>query len=43
VQPEDLPAELVYQCGPSWTDFCIRPLKAGEKNASGDFRTKLGN
>ena len=41
VQPEDLPAELVYQCGPSWTDFCIRSLHAGEKSGSSDFRSKL--
>jgi hypothetical protein len=34
VQPEDLPARLVYQCGPSWTDLCIRSLQAGEKNGS---------
>jgi hypothetical protein len=42
VQPEDLPAQLVYQCGPSWTDLCIRSLQAGEKNGSFDFRPKLG-
>ena len=34
VQPEDLPAQLVYQCGPSWTNLCIRSLQAGEKNGS---------
>jgi hypothetical protein len=38
VQPEDLPAQLVYQCGPSWTDFCIRSLQAGENSGSDDFR-----
>jgi hypothetical protein len=38
VQPEDLPAQLVYQCGPSWTDFCIRTLQAGENSGSSDFR-----
>jgi hypothetical protein len=42
VQPEDLPAQLVYQCGPGWTDLCIRSLRAGEKNGSFDFRAKLG-
>lgn len=33
VQPEDLPAHLLYQCGPSWTNFCIRPLQVGKKAA----------
>jgi hypothetical protein len=32
VQPEDLPAYQVYQCSLSGTDFCIRPLEAGEDN-----------
>jgi hypothetical protein len=38
VQPEDLPAQLVYQCGPSWTDFCIHPLQAGENSGAFNFR-----
>lgn len=42
VQREDLPARLVYQCGPTWTDLCIRSLQAGEKNGSFDIRPKLG-
>jgi len=41
VQPEDLPIQLVYQCGPKWTDLCIRALQAGEKSGSSDFRSKL--
>ena len=41
VQPEDLPLQLVYQCGPSWKNLCIRSLQAGEKNGSFDFRPKL--
>jgi len=32
VQPDDLPASEIYQCGPSWRDLCIRPLQAGERN-----------
>ena len=32
VQPEDLPAYQIYQCSPSGTDLCIRPLEAGEEN-----------
>src|SRR5208282_486077 len=32
VQPRDLPVYQVYQCGPDWTDLCIRPLQAGETN-----------
>src|ERR1700683_1060617 len=32
VQPEDLPAYQLYQCSPSGTDLCIRPLAAGEEN-----------
>jgi len=32
VQPGDLPASQIYQCGPSWRDLCIRPLQAGERN-----------
>jgi hypothetical protein len=42
VKQKDLPAELVYQCGPNWTDVCIRSLQAGEKNGSSDLRTKAG-
>jgi len=32
VQPEDLPAYQLYQCSPSGTELCIRPLEAGEEN-----------
>jgi hypothetical protein len=32
VQPGDLPAYQLYQCSPSRTDLCIRPLEAGEEN-----------
>jgi hypothetical protein len=32
VQGEDLPAYQIYQCSPSGTDLCIRPLEAGEDN-----------
>jgi hypothetical protein len=32
VQLEDLPVYQVYQCSPSGTDLCIRPLEAGEDN-----------
>ncbi len=32
VQPEDLPAYQIYQCGEDWTKLCIRPLAAGELN-----------
>lgn len=39
LQPGDLPAQLVYQCGPNWTDFCIRSLHAGEKNGSTGSRS----
>lgn len=35
VQPEDLPAYQVFQCGPQWQDLCIRPLHAGEENDRG--------
>lgn len=42
VRPEDLPAQLVYQCGPRWTDFCIHPLQEGEKIGSFDFRPEPG-
>jgi hypothetical protein len=37
VQPEDLPAYQVFQCGPKWSDLCIRPLKAGQQNDQGAF------
>ena len=37
VQPEDLPAYQVYQCGPKYSDLCIRPLAAGEPNDKGAF------
>lgn len=37
VQPEDLPAYQVYQCGPKYSDLCIRPLAAGERNDGGAF------
>jgi hypothetical protein len=32
VQPDDLPASQIYQCGPRWTNLCIHPLEAGERN-----------
>lgn len=32
VQPEDLPAYQIYQCGPTWMTLCIHPLQAGERN-----------
>jgi hypothetical protein len=32
VQPDDLPASQIYQCGPAWTNLCIHPLAAGERN-----------
>lgn len=32
VQPADLPAYQVYQCGPGGASFCIHPLRAGESN-----------
>jgi hypothetical protein len=32
VQPEDLPAYKIYQCGPTWMALCIHPLQAGERN-----------
>jgi len=32
VQPEDLPAYQIYQCGPAWMTLCIHPLQAGERN-----------
>jgi hypothetical protein len=32
VQPEDLPAYQLFQCSPSGTELCIRPLVAGEEN-----------
>ncbi|MFZ0432576.1 MAG: hypothetical protein WAL86_07770 [Candidatus Acidiferrales bacterium] len=31
VQPSDLPAYQIYQCG-GWTTLCIRPLAAGQEN-----------
>ncbi|HTV59471.1 MAG TPA: hypothetical protein VMJ93_11430 [Verrucomicrobiae bacterium] len=37
VQPEDLPAYQVYQCGPRYSNICIRPLAAGERNDEGGF------
>lgn len=32
VQPQDLPASQIYQCGPTWRDLCIHELRAGERN-----------
>ena len=32
VQPDDLPASQIYQCGPEWRNLCIHPLEAGERN-----------
>ena len=32
VQRQDLPAYQIYQCSPSGTDLCIRPLEEGEDN-----------
>jgi hypothetical protein len=32
VEPEDLPAYQIFQCSPSGSDLCIRPLAAGEAN-----------
>jgi len=32
IQPEDLPAYQVYQCGPDEKQLCVRPLEAGEMN-----------
>jgi len=32
VQPEDLPAYQIYQCGPAWMTLCIHTLQAGERN-----------
>jgi hypothetical protein len=32
VQPQDLPASQIYQCGPIWMDLCIHSLQAGERN-----------
>lgn len=32
VQAHDLPVYQVYQCGPVWTELCIRQLEAGETN-----------
>jgi len=40
VQPEDLPAYQVYQCGPYYLDLCIRTLAAGEVNDAGAFHSK---
>lgn len=37
VQPEDLPAYQIYQCGPKWPDLSIRSLSAGEENDRGAF------
>lgn len=40
VQPEDLPAELVYQCETVWTQLCIRSLQPGDKNESPGLHPK---
>ena len=32
VQPQDLPASQIFQCGPTWRDLCIHELQAGERN-----------
>jgi len=42
MQPEDLPAHQVYQCGPTWMDLCIHSLKAGEKNDHLGLHPELG-
>jgi hypothetical protein len=36
----DLPLYEVYQCGKSWTELCIRLLKAGEINGGRGDRTE---
>jgi hypothetical protein len=42
VQPEDLPAQQIYQCGPTWTTLCIHSLQAGEKTDTFNFRSESG-
>jgi hypothetical protein len=37
VQPQDLPAWEVFECDPSGTRLCIRPLAAGEENDATGF------
>jgi hypothetical protein len=41
VQPEDLPAYQVYQCGPRYADLCLRALMSGEPNDKGAFHPDL--
>ena len=42
VQPLDLPASQIYQCGPTWQDLCIHELQAGERNDSLGLHPELG-
>jgi hypothetical protein len=42
VQPQDLPASQIYQCGPTWTDLCLHPLQAGERNDRLGFHPEFG-
>jgi len=42
VQPGDLPASQIYQCGPNWHDLCIHALEAGERNDRLGVHPELG-
>jgi hypothetical protein len=42
VQPQDLPASQIYQCGPTWRDLCIHELQAGERNDRLGVHPELG-
>jgi hypothetical protein len=39
VRDDDLPLKEIYQCdAKDWTKLCVRDLKAGEKNGTGEIR-----
>jgi hypothetical protein len=39
VRGDDLPLKEIYQCdAKDWTKLCVRDLKAGEKNGTGEIR-----
>ena len=42
VQPQDLPAAQIFQCGPTWRDLCIHELQAGERNDRLGVHPELG-
>ncbi len=39
VQPQDLPAYLIYQCSANFADLCIRKLQTGEDMDGRDVPT----